>query len=481
MNFRNVFLINFGFAIFRILYVLFYPISLDPEEAQYWDWARHIDFSYYSKPPLVAYLNYVSMHLFGINNLAVRIWPILFAFVILNFSYFFVKKIYNQKVAFWSSVIPNTVIGFNINAVLMTTDAPFLFFWGLSIIAMYEAITRDRLRDYVYLGIFAGLDFLAKYTAVFLILGFFYAYIYNRKILKTFKPYLSVLIATIIGIQVIIWNIYHHFDGFKHVGALAGVEDDASVKIFRVLEFFVNQIGVLSIVWFFVFLYASYKSLKTRNQKDMYFIFLSWPILIFFAMLSINTNVQANWPDFAYFGAFIISSKYFEAFRKKIIYLAISMIITILVMFTPLLDILRLGFVLKPIHDPTKFLVGWDKLGNFVSKFYKPGDLVFSDYYQISGELAFYMKHHPEVFCINLGTRMNEFYLWQDKMKYYIGKDGIFVSVHPIDENIMQGFNKIIYHTTYTIYWRNEPVQKYYIYILKAYNGHIKQVKTNSY
>jgi 4-amino-4-deoxy-L-arabinose transferase and related glycosyltransferases of PMT family len=481
MNFKNVFLINVFFLIFRITYVLFYPISLDPEEAQYWDWARHIDFSYYSKPPLVAYLNFVSMHLFGINNLAVRIWPILFAFIMLNFSYFFVKKIYGTSAAFWSSVIPNTVIGFNINAILMTTDAPFLFFWGLSVIAMYEALHKNKLKDYIYLGIFAGLAFLAKYTAVFLVLGFIYAFIYKKDVLKSFKPYLSMLIATVLGIQVIIWNAFHHFDGFKHVGALAGIEDDASVKALRVLNFLGGQIGVLSIVWFFVFLYASFKSLKQKDHNDMYFIILSWPILLFFAILSINTNVQANWPDFAYFSAFILISKYFEAFRKKILYIGFSMLITILVMFTPILDLIGLGNILKPIHDPTKFLVGWDKLGAFVSRFYKPGDLVFSDYYQIAGELAFYMKDHPEVFCINLGTRMNEFYLWQNLMKNYIGHDGIFVSVHPIDNRVLSGFKKIIYQTTYTVYWRSKPVETYYIYVLKDYDGHIKQVKTRSY
>ena len=34
--------------------------SLTEEEAQYWDWSRHLDWSYYSKPPLIAYL----IHLF---------------------------------------------------------------------------------------------------------------------------------------------------------------------------------------------------------------------------------------------------------------------------------------------------------------------------------------------------------------------------------------------------------------------------------
>src|SRR5262249_4502318 len=32
------------------------PLDLAPDEAHYWDWSRHLDWSYYSKGPLVAYI-----------------------------------------------------------------------------------------------------------------------------------------------------------------------------------------------------------------------------------------------------------------------------------------------------------------------------------------------------------------------------------------------------------------------------------------
>ncbi len=32
------------------------PLDLAPDEAHYWDWSRHLDWSYYSKGPLIAYL-----------------------------------------------------------------------------------------------------------------------------------------------------------------------------------------------------------------------------------------------------------------------------------------------------------------------------------------------------------------------------------------------------------------------------------------
>src|SRR4051812_29940260 len=47
----------FGSAGLRLAYLATNcPLDLAPDEAHYWDWSRHLDWSYYSKGPLVAYL-----------------------------------------------------------------------------------------------------------------------------------------------------------------------------------------------------------------------------------------------------------------------------------------------------------------------------------------------------------------------------------------------------------------------------------------
>src|SRR6478736_3752570 len=51
---------------FSLLYVwLHCPLDLAPDEAHYWDWSRHLDWSYYSKGPLVAWLIRLSCELLG--------------------------------------------------------------------------------------------------------------------------------------------------------------------------------------------------------------------------------------------------------------------------------------------------------------------------------------------------------------------------------------------------------------------------------
>src|ERR1700686_1782999 len=55
-----------GTAGLRIAYLAHdCPLDLAPDEAHYWDWSRHLDWSYYSKGPLVALLIRGSCELFG--------------------------------------------------------------------------------------------------------------------------------------------------------------------------------------------------------------------------------------------------------------------------------------------------------------------------------------------------------------------------------------------------------------------------------
>jgi len=137
-----VLLFNLFLLTFRILYVLFYPLDLTPEEAQYWDWSRKLDLSYYSKPPMVAYLNFFTRQLLGVSELAVRITPILLSFLLSILTYLFVKKIFDKRTALIASTLPQLTIGFGINSLLMTTDAPFVFFWSLSVMALFFAFEK---------------------------------------------------------------------------------------------------------------------------------------------------------------------------------------------------------------------------------------------------------------------------------------------------------------------------------------------------
>src|SRR6202008_4149195 len=66
-----------GSAALHLAYLYRCPLDLAPDEAHYWDWSRHLDWSYYSKGPLVAWLIRASCEVFGTTPAAVRLPAVL--------------------------------------------------------------------------------------------------------------------------------------------------------------------------------------------------------------------------------------------------------------------------------------------------------------------------------------------------------------------------------------------------------------------
>src|SRR5437588_209567 len=96
-------------AVVRLAYLTFdCPLDLAPDEAHYWDWSRQLDWSYYSKGPLVAWLIRASCELFGplsqtlvgSNMLAVRLPAVACGTLMLVGLYVLTFQVYrNDKLA----------------------------------------------------------------------------------------------------------------------------------------------------------------------------------------------------------------------------------------------------------------------------------------------------------------------------------------------------------------------------------------------
>lgn len=69
-----VLLFVLGISLLRLLYMIWLsPYTLAEDEAHYWEWSRHLDWSYYSKGPGVSWVIALSTGLFGHSEWAVRL------------------------------------------------------------------------------------------------------------------------------------------------------------------------------------------------------------------------------------------------------------------------------------------------------------------------------------------------------------------------------------------------------------------------
>lgn len=421
-------------SIFRIYYILHGPIDLSPDEAHYWEWSRRLDLSYYSKGPMIAYLIAAATSLFGDNVFGVRIMAVIFSALSSIFLFRLVDSIYKDKqsIALFSAILLQIIPLFSPFGVIFTIDSPFIFFWILSLYFFWKALqmnNSDHFSTYwIFLGISVGLGLLTKYTMAFFYLCSFLFLLFSEKryLLKKIIPYVSFIISILVFSPVIIWNYKNGWVTLKHTAGQAHISEGLTISINNFIEFIGSQIGVITPVLFFLMIYCLIKLRDTEINRQ-FLSFFSIPVLLFFLLKSLHAKVQANWAMTGYitaiiaFWRFYLKEKiddarpYLSHFRNKkliIISVGISLLVTAVAHYPSLLNL--------PVKlDPTARLKGWKDLGAEVSTFYtglseKGHVFIFSDRYQVSSELAFYVKGNPWTYCINNGRRMNQYDLWTD-------------------------------------------------------------------
>src|SRR5947209_5757825 len=109
------------------------PLNLAPDEAHYWDWSRHLDWSYYSKGPLVAYLIRAgswTQPLFASEMPAIRLPAVLCSALLLASLYVLTVQVYRREgLALGVVALALTLPAVSAGASLMTIDAPYTACW----------------------------------------------------------------------------------------------------------------------------------------------------------------------------------------------------------------------------------------------------------------------------------------------------------------------------------------------------------------
>lgn len=438
------------FSLFRIYYILTGPFDLSADEAHYWEWSRRLDLSYYSKGPMIAYLISMGTALFGNNVFGVRIFAVALSALSSILIFRIGKELYDEKTGLASALLIQIVPLYSVYGILFTIDSPFMFFWILSLFLFWKAVElqgavptqKTSAFNWVLLGISIGMGLLAKYTmAFFYISGLLFMLFHreSRKLLATKNPYIAFVTSIIVFSPVIVWNAGHGWVTLKHTAGQANLADGLTLSAGYFFEFLGSQLGVITPVLAVMIFVALW---RLRKDKEGAFLFwFSVPVILFFVIKSVQGKVQANWALTGYATGFIAFSAYFiggvESSKKPVKILAAA---ALLLAFTVTI-VAHLPFlpVLPPEKNPAKKLMGWKELGRETDRLYTEISsagpaFIFSDSYQLAGELAFYMKDKPFTYCINTGgRRMNQYDLWPGFEKL-IGYNALFVMED--DENM---------------------------------------------
>ncbi len=505
---------------FRYYYIAVGPLDLSPDEAHYWEWSRRLDLSYYSKGPAIAYLIATATWLMGDTVFAVRFFAPIFLALSSIIIYKLTLELFPEdknanKKAFAAALLLQIIPLFAAYGVVMTIDSPFIFFWTLSLYLFWKAIkdsnklqvTSDKLnkknsslisrpsslvtRYWILLGISVGFGLLTKYTMAFFYLCAFLFIVFSKEQRVWFKkkePYLAFALSLLVFSPVIFWNASHDWVMLKHTAGQVHIAEGVRISFKHFFEFLGSQLGVITPLLFFLVIYGAIKNFSSRlpvgRQGSRFrvhgsrFLFWFWaPVLGFFFLKSFQGKVQANWAMPAYITAFIASVDYFlskDSVKKRMkILLFSALVIAVLVSVTAHYSAI-LNLPVK--MDSTSRLKGWEELGVKTDKIYKSmlssGSkkvFIFSDKYQVSSELAFYMPGNPITYNINLGRRMNQYDIWGG-FNNLLGFDAIFVRIgnESFPEELKQSFD-YYEKQLFTVHRKDKKVLREYS-IFKCYN-----------
>lgn len=320
-SWRNALTLIGAVTLARVLYLaLLCPYELAADEAQYWDWSRRLDLSYYSKGPGVAWAIRASTELFGHAEWAIRVPAALSMGVAMLAVAAMARRMsaLGERAAFLAAVTFLLVPAYHVTAILMTIDAPYIACWAVAAWAWWEIERHERAGRALWaaLGAALGVGFLFKYTILLLIPGMVGLAYATRSHGRRGWP-AGAAIATAVFLAcvspVILWNQRHGWPTLSHLlghlGAPGGDVPDAPGDEERTytplwtLEFLGTQLGVVGPA----LIAMALATLGLRRSHDAQeraaarcCLWLALPVLAFYLLVSFVTDVEGNWPIAAY-------------------------------------------------------------------------------------------------------------------------------------------------------------------------------------
>lgn len=207
-------------ALLRLVYLG--PAELFPEEAYYWNYAKHMDFGYLDHPPMVAWLIGAGTWLFGNNEFGVRIGAWLCWLVTAFFTFRITRNLFDETTAWCALLLVSALPFFFGVAFMITPDSPLTASWAAALFFLERALVAQQRGAWLGVGIAVGLGMLSKYSIglVGLAAGLFLLVdASSRRWFLRWEPYAATLLAFALFSPVILWNAQHDWASFSYQGA----------------------------------------------------------------------------------------------------------------------------------------------------------------------------------------------------------------------------------------------------------------------
>lgn len=210
----------------KLLFHLFTNVNygFHRDEMLYLALGRHLDWGYWSNPPLIGWIAAFIQTVLGDSMFAVRLIHSLLSTSILVLCVLLAREMgagrYGQ---FLAGACVLFSISFTRSAWLFQPVGVDIFFWTLFCYLILKYLNTDNKRYLLYFGIAFGFGFLNKYSVVFfsfaLVIGLLFTS--YRRILWSKSAGWAAVIALVIMAPNLIWQYVHGFPVISHMQELS--------------------------------------------------------------------------------------------------------------------------------------------------------------------------------------------------------------------------------------------------------------------
>lgn len=458
----------------KVIFVLCTPLNLSPDESYYWDWSRHLDWSYYSKGPISPLLIRLGCFLFGESEFGVRFPSLLLGSLFLVGLYRTLLLIGSVTVASLTTILFATSPFFFALGIGATTDPPCLAFliWGVYFAMRAEREERGML--YALAGFLLGVATLAKLTCA-VVLGVWGIWVLFKSKSATSK--VLVLVASVLPLVPLVWWNYNHdwINILHNTGHLTKTGSSAPLFL-NTLTLLFGQLGcfgpIQCVVVYFVIAQGSF-SIRTNPWLISALILTAICLCV-----SIGRPVYANWPIPLY--PLLVAgllSQYKETQDAVFVRLlaryarhSVILLAAVLLVISPVILGVPLGKVAGKL--PLKKLVGWRELARDVDSKLRAGEFVYVSRYDIGSSVAFYSSHHPEIVCGAVKPRrMNQYDLWST-WSAVKGQNAVVILEEKDQANILAGqFESVEYLGLHEVIYQGNIIKTLHLFRGLKFNG----------
>ncbi len=463
-SFGNKTILIFGLAfIVRLIYTL--QVKISPDEAYYWDWTRFLSFGYFDHPPMIAWLVKLTTLVTGntLTSIKLTCW---LCFLGMALSLFLLSRQYLTKSITYIFLLA-LVLGtpfFGIFTLALTPDLPLNLFWALGLYIGYFALFQPSYKNWILLGIVAGLGLLSKYIFVLFFLSMAAVIIGHPKLrfhLKDIKLWIAFVISFLVFLPNIIWNAQHEWAAYSFQLSHGLGKHGYSMKYFW--EYLGGQAGIVTPFIFFLIIGAIVLVIKKfRGRPELIYlvVFTALPLL-FFGYSSLKKRGEANWPSEAYLSGFLLLAWMFELFlsekRKKLILVTVaSLMLSCALTFLITIHVVRPYLPLSAKLDMTKKIRGWESFAGEIHTIRKKIDPeltmpVCANKYQLTSLLGFYLPDQPRTWSLNISSRKNHYSLMNDRNNILNNEFILVIPIKKFSSSFKMNFEEYKQYGTVTL------------------------------